>query len=349
MIDCIFTIDYEIYGNGEGGLNELIYEPARTLKQIFDNWKCPFVSFVEAAELEILKKSGTDTGIKLVEEQIREFYRDGFEIGLHLHPQWYNAKYQDQKWVLDYAEYNLCKLPRARIEEIVERSLSYLRHVIGDSRFTPVSFRAGNWLFQPTENAALVLAQKGFRIDSSVFKGGRQRNHELDYRPALRNGYFWRFGTDANVEDCNGKLLEIPTFTTMVPFWKMLTGKRVSLQRKSPTTAVSGRQKVNRYLDLLRPWYPLKFDFCRMTLHELTGIVDRAIMEDRSSPRSYKPLVAIGHTKDLTDFNTIEKFLLHLKERGIAVINLQDALEKCLGGGFERPSIFESLVEPCKK
>ena len=28
MIECIFTIDYEIYGNGEGSLQQLVYEPA---------------------------------------------------------------------------------------------------------------------------------------------------------------------------------------------------------------------------------------------------------------------------------------------------------------------------------
>lgn len=36
MLECIFTIDYEIYGNGEGSLKELVYEPAKHLKAIFD-------------------------------------------------------------------------------------------------------------------------------------------------------------------------------------------------------------------------------------------------------------------------------------------------------------------------
>ena len=27
MIECIFTLDYEIYGDGTGSLNELVYEP----------------------------------------------------------------------------------------------------------------------------------------------------------------------------------------------------------------------------------------------------------------------------------------------------------------------------------
>ena len=51
MIECIFTIDYEIYGNGQGSLQELVYEPARRLMDIFQRADARFVAFVEAAEL----------------------------------------------------------------------------------------------------------------------------------------------------------------------------------------------------------------------------------------------------------------------------------------------------------
>jgi hypothetical protein len=194
-------------------------------------------------------------------------------------------------------------------------------------------------LFQPTKTAAEVLAAHGVRIDSSVFKGGLQRNHKLDYRRALSNGYFWRFGDDANIPDPEGALLEIPTYTVMVPCWKMLTSKRVKLQRHSPSTLQTRRQKVNRLLDVLRPWYPLKFDFCRMTLDELTSIVDRAIAADQADPESYKPLVAIGHSKDLIDFETIEAFLSYLRAKNIAVINLKDTLGQCVPAGLGKACV----------
>ena len=71
--------------------------------------------FVEVAELEMIEANGTDPAIDLVKHQIRDFYEEGFELGLHLHPQWYNARYENGKWLLDYSEYNLCTLPRERI------------------------------------------------------------------------------------------------------------------------------------------------------------------------------------------------------------------------------------------
>ena len=112
MIECIFTIDYEIFGSGEGSLRELVYEPTERLKAIFNKSQARFVTFVEAAEIEMIEAKGTDPAIDLVKRQIRDLYSEGFEIGLHLHPQWYNARYENGRWQLDYSEYNLCTLPQ---------------------------------------------------------------------------------------------------------------------------------------------------------------------------------------------------------------------------------------------
>jgi len=338
MIECIFTIDYEIYGNGQGSLRELVFEPARKLIAVFEEWNVRFVNFVEVAELQKIEAASTDEASADVRRQIREMFIRGFEIALHLHPQWCKASFQNGTWLLDYSEYNLCNLPRQRIVEIVEGAVAYLQDVVGDDDYSPISFRAGNWLLQPSGCAASVLAENGIRIDSSVFKGGLQRSHGLDYRPARRNGYYWNFQDDVNAEDALGSLLEIPIHTEMVPFWRMITCKRLGLQQKSnaATQEVNGlkkRQRLNRVWDHLRFRYPLKFDFCRMTLEELTITVDRIIRLDQKSPASFKPLVAIGHTKDLEDFETIKRFLAYLRHKGVRVSTLQEIHEKC-----ERPT-----------
>jgi hypothetical protein len=329
VIELIFTIDYEIYGNGEGSLKELVYEPAEKLKAIFRKWKARFVAFVEVAELEIIEAKGTDSAIDLVKQQIKNFLEEGFEIGLHLHPQWYNGRYENGKWALDYSEYNLCKLPRDRIVEITDRSLAHLRDAVGIAKFTPLSFRAGNWLFQPTQPAAKVLAARGIRIDSSVFKGGRQHQHNLDYRRALRNGYYWKFAEQVDVPDTKGTLIEIPIYTQMVPFWKMLTSKRVSLQQRASSTAQTGKERLYRFLDFVRFYHPLKFDFCRMTMDEFMPMIDTLIEEDKYDPMSFRPIVAIGHTKDLVDFETVESLLSYLAQKGITISTFQDIHYRC--------------------
>jgi len=328
MLECVFTIDYEIYGNGQGSLRDLVYEPTERLRSLFDDAGAKFVAFVEVAELQQIETAGTDPVIDEVKQQVRELHESGFEIGLHLHPQWFKGRHRQGKWELDYTEYNLCTLPEERITEIVGRSISYLRDIVGVPGFRPVSFRAGNWLLQPTAKIARVLARHGLQIDSSVFKGGRQHKHKLDYRQAVRNGYHWKFKDDVTIPDPCGSLLEIPIYTTMVPFWRMLTRKRIGLQYKAGSAARTHRDRLNRLQDFLRLRQPLKFDFCRMTLDELTTIVEKAIREDRASPGILKPIVAIGHTKDLMDFKTVRLFLTYLEKAGIPVSTLRQIHER---------------------
>jgi len=92
MVEIIFTLDYEINGNGVGVLRDLVYEPAEHLRHVFEKCKARFVNFVEVAEFERIDVFATDPDISLVKRQIKELHGDGFEIGLHLHPQWCNAR-----------------------------------------------------------------------------------------------------------------------------------------------------------------------------------------------------------------------------------------------------------------
>lgn len=312
MVECIFTLDYELYGDGTGSLAESVCEPAARLRDLFLKHGVRFVNFVEVAELEKIERHGTDRAIGRVHRQIRELYEDGFEIGLHLHSQWCNARYEAGRWMMDASEYNLCTLPRPRIEEILDRSLEHLRQIVGVPRFTPLSFRAGNWLFQPSQPAASVLHEKGIVIDSSLFKGGVLQNHGLDYRRSLANGPYWRFEADVNTEEPGGIMLEIPIFTRMVPFWRMATAKRMRIDKSSANAKHNSALTLKRARDLLRLRYPLKLDFCRMNLREMTSAIEAARLENRRNGIACQPVVAIGHTKDLIDLDTVSGFLSFL-------------------------------------
>ena len=328
MIKCIFTLDYEIYGNGTGALKELVYEPTERLLQVFDKWGARFVNYVEVAEFELIEAAGTDAAIDHVKQQVKDMHRSGHEIALHLHPQWYNARFEQGQWVLDYTEYNLCTLPQPRIAEIVDRSINYLGHMVDNSQYSPISFRAGNWLFQPTQIAAQELSRKGLRIDSSVFKGGLQRNQTLDYRPALKNGYYWPFSSNVNEPDPMGQWMELPIYAEMVPPWKMATSKRMGMGNNFGGTRGNLQKKLNRAFDFMRLGCPLKFDFCRMTLDELTSMMDRVILQDQREPDTLKPIVAIGHSKDLGDLQTVDAFLSYLREKNIPVATFENVFAK---------------------
>lgn len=328
MLECIFTIDYEIYGNGKGSLRELVYEPTERLMSIFNEEKANFVVFAEALEFMKIEEHRSDDGIGRVRQQLRELYEKGFEIGLHLHPWWWNAKRTNGDWQLAWNERNLCEMPEQRIDDVVRTSVEYLRDATGQPGFAPVSFRGGLWLIQPTEKMAKVLARYGMKVDSSVFKGGRIHDIGVDYRPSMRNGYFWRFGDDVNLIDPRGALLEVPIHTEMVPFWKMLSGKRLSLHKKVPTANGNGSPLGNRWADYARFRYPRKLDFCRMSLDEMRSVMTALLKQNKETPDLYKPVVAIGHSKDLVDFDAIREFLKFLAHNGIAVADFRQVLKR---------------------
>jgi hypothetical protein len=329
VIECIFTLDYEIYGNGQGSLDELVYEPTVRLKEVFAQTGGRMVVFVETAELERIEESQSDSAIRKVKSQIRALHGEGHEIALHLHPQWYNGSRKGGQWHLDYEEYNLCVLQPERISHIIDQAARYLQVLVGEDSFVPFSFRAGNWLLQPTRVVAQMLWERGIKVDSSVFKGGLQRRHGLDYRPSLKNGYYWWFSDEVNLADPAGFLLEVPIHTRMVFPWNMITGKRVGIQRKGSASMRNQSGKLGRFLDYARFRHPLKFDFCRMTTKELTGMIDEVFAEDRLDPDTFRPLVAIGHTKDLQDVTTVQAFLRYLAERKIPVSTFREVYPKC--------------------
>jgi hypothetical protein len=328
MIECIFTLDYEIYGDGTGSLRELVYEPTEQLRAIFEKYDARFVNFIEVSEFEQIEAAGTDPAIELVNQQVKEMRRSGYEIALHMHPQWYNARFDHGCWHLDYSEYNLCTLVPPRIAEIVDRAVDYLRYMVGETGFTPLSFRAGNWLFQPTCGAAKELLRNGIRIDSSVFKGGLQHTHQLDYRPSLKNGYYWPFSSDVNVADSAGPWLELPIYTELVAPWKMANSKRMGMSNNFGTSGRDFRKTVNRARDFFRLRYPLKFDFCRMTLSEMTSMIDRVISKDHDDPQTFKPIVAIGHSKDLHDSQAVDAFLSFLRQKNLPIVTFESAFDR---------------------
>jgi hypothetical protein len=199
---------------------------------------------------------------------------------------------------------------------------------LNDADYTPLSFRAGNWLFQPTQPAAKILNSRGIKIDSSVFKGGLQHQNNLDYRPAIKNGFFWNFQDDVNSPVESGEIMEIPIYSEMVPPWRMATKKRLGLQQRAATGKRTFKDKIDRVLDLARPFQPLKLDFCRMTIEELTGMMDKIIQDDTKDPILPKPVVAIGHTKDLVDFKTVDAFLSHLAHKQIKISTLVEVSDQ---------------------
>jgi hypothetical protein len=328
MIEFVFTVDYEIYGNGEGSLRDLVYLPSAELRSVFLRHNARFVVFAEAAQLEMIEAFRSDPDIGLVKEQLREFHATGFEIGLHIHSWWYGARRESGRWFLDYDSYNLCTLSEERIGEILERSISYLRTLLGEPGFIPVSFRAGHLLFQPSSPLSRKLAHQGIKIDSSLYRGGLWRQHGLDYRRCPKNEPYWRFTDDITRPEPDGALLEVPIYTHMAPIWELFTSKRVRLQQVGLSAKQSRKKVLKRFPDMVRPTYPHKFDVGQMTKHEIDKMIENTLKRDEKDPSRFQPVVVIMHTKDPIDFFGMESLLTRLESANAKVSTFSAVLDR---------------------
>ena len=130
-----------------------------------------------------------------------------------------------------------------------------------------------------------------------------------------------------NVPDSSGALWEIPIHTQMVPFWEMLGGKRLKLQRKVPG-ATHGKPLPHRWRDFLRFRYPRKLDFCRMTFGEMREAIGQVLEDEQARPDEHRLVTAIGHSKDLVDFEAIRRVLDFLRQHAVAVTTFSRVLSQ---------------------
>ena len=331
MIECIFTLDYEIYGNGSGDLATLVFEPTERLLALFRSRGNRFVRLRRGRRAEPPSRPRGPTGDLVGERQVRRGPWQRFEIALHLHPQGATRPGADGAGGSTTANTTSARWTERGCVEIVDRAIEYLRRTVADPA-TPTSFRAGNWLFQPTAVLARVLADRGIKMDSSVYKGGLQRQLGLDYRKAVGNGYAWRFREQVDIPTRRHPARDSHLHRAGSALGHgHAQAARLRAQRQRPRRRLGGRRgsRLRKAMDLARWRYPLKLDFCRMTRHELLRTIDRVMRADAADPTTFRPIVAIGHAKDLVDLDTVERFLDTLLERGIPVSTLQDVYPKC--------------------
>jgi hypothetical protein len=182
MLRLIFTLDYEIHGNGEGCPSRLMVEPTGRLLRLFAEYGAKLTIMADAAEIIRFEEHREETGRDdywhgAIVEQLRGALLSGHDVQLHIHPSYLNARCVNGRWEQDWSEYNFSGLPRARMDEIVricKDGLETMLRVV-DPSYRCLAFRAANWSVSPSRNVFAALVSNGIQIDTSVFKYGRRR------------------------------------------------------------------------------------------------------------------------------------------------------------------------------
>lgn len=329
--NLFFTLDYEIHGNGDGNPYELMVEPTYRLMTLLEKYGQKLTIMADVAEILCFKRYAAETGrddyhVAEIETQLCDAIKRGHDVQLHVHSSYFKAQYKNGAFDQCIEEYNMAALPIERIDEMVTECVAYLENLLRPVKkdYKVWLFRAANWSMIPTENLYRVLVKHGITHDTSVFKGGVQGGNVCyDYREAYDNLFAYPASVhNINEYDVEGKLVEMPIYTEMRPFWDFVSVIRVfrmirakfhkhkhSATNEARAKAVSADDNRKLSLKSFFRLSPLKMDFNQVNSRGLKRMM-RNVMR-RSADKSQVDVVLIGHSKTFVPYNekTLEPFL----------------------------------------
>ncbi|WP_157271635.1 hypothetical protein [Azohydromonas aeria] len=342
MLHVIFSVDYEIHGNGDGDPKALMVEPTARMLRLLEEYGAKLTIMADVAEIlrfkEYAERTGRDDyGYQAIVEQLLQAIASGHDVQLHIHSSYFNAVHQQDCWAQDWSEYDFAMLPYERMDWMVKTCKEYLESLLKPVKqdYACMAFRAANWSVSPSTNVVRALLNNRIEIDTSVWKFGRRNGAvKFDYSSAPSALLPWRASeADICVPDRNGRLWEIPIYTEKRWLGAFLARGRLyrvmcDVFHKGPfhlsqakagqgePSGPGGPRRRSRLaaLKALFDTHAWKADFNQCDGRQLVKALQRA---ERLVPQGRDlqlPFVLIGHSKLFTPSNegTLRPFLAHI-------------------------------------
>lgn len=242
MKSLLFTLDYELYGNGSGDVFKHIIEPTEQILSLANRYGIKFTLFFEVIEYWKLKeeweKGNTmwyqQNPIEAMENQIREACRQGHDIQLHLHPQWVDGRWENGKWMVNAEKWRLGGYQGKgdnSLSNILKRGKQTLEDLLTpvNPDYKCIAMRAGGFNIQPSGDIVKAMQEAGLKIDSSIYPGGKETGvySHFDYTAISPKVGLWETGTTLEIEGKSG-ILELPIVAfPMLRLKKFMTWERL--------------------------------------------------------------------------------------------------------------------------
>src|SRR5436190_3977784 len=365
-IYLVFVDDWELRGNGSGDVRELQFKPMRELTSLYQEFGVRG-SFNAEVMQQIVFRQNQEKHPELREladeweHHVRETYRQGHDVQLHVHPQWSDAELVDGKWRLT-SDWSILNYSLADARKLLFAGKSYLETLLRavDPEYRCVSFRSGSWCIAPSPHILSLLVVLDIVFDMSIVAGVRYdtRNIKLDYTQCEEDFLpFYPVMTDARrVSTKVEPLICVPTNCFYASrgyiFQRQMNKVRQRLSSETQSINASpsapaygaeweqvGGSKLGRiYERAIKPYvsgqhyisdlaqlnYPLLSEM-------LTSIRERA----RKSGLSEVPVILENHTKDVKDFSDIKRFLSDVsRSSDIKCLTLTELASKLSSGAF---------------
>jgi len=348
----ILTVDYEVFGNGQGCVKACVTEPAARMMRLADRFGAPVTLFAEAAEFMAMERELGASAVRDVRAQLAGAVRAGHDVQLHLHPQWHGAtRRSDGTWDLALELWRIGDLSEDNAEELIAAGKGWLDDVAFSSRPGAgcIAFRAGNWCIQPSAAVVRSLRRLGFLVESTVVPGMKRSGDGewSDFR-SVPNLPFWRVEDDVCEASATG-LWEVPIASAKLARHEQLLAELQARSTRNSRFAPDcqgaylsdSKGPLERMAGNVRKLLDLNFaklDFSTMPLQSLIDITgDWTRRFAHAQPPT--PVVAIAHTKTWTNrsMETFEAYLQWARDAGVRFSTYSEWLKSLEPDDESRP------------
>ncbi len=368
IIHLAFVDDWEVRGNGTGDPRVLQFEPMRKLVKIFNNHGIRGSFNAEVMQqLAYRNLQERFAELKAIadewEQVVMESFRQGHDIQLHLHPQWLGANYQGHgNWKLG-GDWSILNYPRQQIKAMLATGKQYLETLLRriDPAYACVSFRAGSWCAAPSDSLMSILSELGFVFDMSIVAGVRYDTPhvKLDYRQCEEPfmPYYPDMRDARRVSSSPQPIVCIPTNTFPGPrvalaraavrkIFRKVT-KRNTVTIPAASRGRNGDEWTNKgesgvvgvARKLLKRYIVGRTeiaDLAQMNYATMSRMLVHIRRQAARSGLARIPVILENHTKDISDFSDIERFVADVaRSPDVKTVTLTEIAHGLRNGTFK--------------
>lgn len=187
-LNYCLTFDYELFGSGKGCVFKHLVEPTDKILDLLEQFNVKATFFIEQLEVKAIidraneypNNDAYQSEAQAISGQLKRMLKEGHDLQLHLHPQWFGAEYKNDSWVLNFDYWRFSSLPQKSSNEdfpsktdLLIQGKQYLEALLTpiSSDYECIGFRAGGYNLGFTESTYKALQDAGIAYDSSLCPG----------------------------------------------------------------------------------------------------------------------------------------------------------------------------------
>lgn len=363
------TDDWELRGNGSGDIEQIQFLPIRELQRIYCTHGVRSTFNVEVMQqLTFRERQDEYPELRRLadkwEAHVREAYKQGHDIQLHIHPQWSNARYDEGNWILS-GDWSLLNYDAETAYGMLSAGKEYLEKLLRpfDPSYKVVSFRAGSSCIAPSAFALSLLVKLGLVFDMSIVGGLRvnTRNLAMDYTNCDEDflPFYPRMEDARKVSERAEPIICVPIFhfylsrlqATRQTLAKLSQKVRQKLGDRGIKNAPGDIYAIDEWAEIgrtsasarlfdkvIKPSLEGKHavaDIGQLDYPGLQAMMAAVRKRAKASGLSEVPVILTNHSKDIKDFSAIERFVGEASTAGdIEFVTLTQLAEKLQAGEF---------------